>query len=74
MEKICKNCDYAFKRSDFSYKKNGYYHCPLECNKDIDYEMYKKENETCEDWKERPATKIIELIKEGAAAELLKNH
>ena len=53
MEKICKNCDYAFKRCDFSYKKNGLYFCPWECTKNIDYEMFKKDNETCKDWKER---------------------
>lgn len=53
MEKICKNCKYAFKRSDFSYKKNGYYHCSFECVKNIDYEMFKKDDETCEDFKEK---------------------
>ena len=51
MEKICKNCRYAFKRSNFSYKQNGNYHCSWECVKS-DYEMFKKDNETCKDWKE----------------------
>lgn len=50
---ICQNCKFAFKRSEFSYKKHGLHFCPWECDKDIDYEMFKKSEDTCEDWQAR---------------------
>lgn len=53
-ENKCKDCKYAYKRSDFSFKRYGSHSHPFECIlEDSKYEMYKKVDDTCERWEQR---------------------
>lgn len=50
MDKICKNCRYAFPRSEFSYRKNGNYHLAYECIRELHpdkVDVFKRLDDTC---------------------------
>ena len=52
MERVCKNCKFANKRGPFSFKKNGAYAYGFECLK-ADEDAFKKDDDTCNDFKEK---------------------
>ena len=54
MKKQCVNCNSAFKRGSFSFKKYGSYHCPIECLKTGDFVSV---DNTCEKWSKKDERK-----------------
>ena len=45
----CMDCKYAFKRSPFSYRQNGFYYASYECLKNQSGEQYGTEFKRCYD-------------------------